>query len=116
MANEVSELESEPMDIAPVEATIVKLEPTTAGAIFGDKTMVREGQSLEDAKSRRMARIYFEGEGVNGRSAMNWPKTYHPRSDLGRFVRTYGSLPKVGMKVRAVLNGDTGFYDLDLGK
>ena len=114
--NEITELTSEPMSGKPVEVRIVKLEPTTAGEVYGDKTIVREGQSLEQAKGRRMARIFFEGEGVTGRASMNWPEHYHPKSDLGRFVRRYGSLPKVGLAVFAALNAETGFYDLDLGK
>lgn len=63
-----------------------------------------------------MVRIFFEAEGVNGHALIAWPKAYHPKSDLGRFVRRYGKLPEVGMTVSVYMNADSGFYELDLGK
>lgn len=104
------------MDLTPKPAEIVRIEALTAGEIFGDKTMAREGETLELAKARPMYRIYFEGVGVVGKTVMGKPKTLHPKSDLARFVRTYKTAPKVGLKVLAIPNSESGFWDLVLGK
>lgn len=120
-----NENDYEPKPLAggtPVEATIVALIATTAGTVFGDKVIVKTAkdgtplETLEQAKARVMRDIRFEAPGVNGHAVITWPKAYHPKSDLGRFVRRYGRLPAVGVKVFVYMNAETGFFDLDLGK
>ncbi len=92
-------------------AVIRKLIRTTAGALFGDKTQMREGETLEDAKAREMVVIEFEGEGFAGNDKMNLSTSH--KSNLARFVARYNSKPANGLVVSASLGTD-GYYKLDL--
>jgi uncharacterized cupredoxin-like copper-binding protein len=86
-------------------AKITRIIDTTAGEIFGDKTMTFEDETLEEAKARKVLWIAFEGDGLVGNATMNAPKDkVRPKSALGRFHARYGSLPRVGMVVSAHLD------------
>src|SRR6266567_3687863 len=90
-------------------ATVRKLIETTAGALFGDKTQTREGETLEDAQARKMVVIEFEGEGFAGNDKMNLSTSH--KSNVARFVARYGSVPRKGLVVSASLGTD-GYYKL----
>jgi hypothetical protein len=98
-------------------AVITRILKTTAGAIFGEKTKPREGQSLEEAKLRRTYLLYFEGaKGSVGNYPMPVPdegKVTRPKSSLGKFVARYGDKPRKGMTVSAHL-AESGWLELDL--
>lgn len=102
-------------------ATIVRLLKTTAGAVFQDRDgnfagKARDGETEEEAMSRPMLLVSYEGRGFAGEIPMNIPEVVRPNSKLGAFVARYGSLPAKGMtvSVRLVKDGDYTRAELDI--
>ena len=65
-------------------------------------------QEIAEAKKKAAIEIVCD----NGASlVVNLPsgETAHPKSTLGKFAKTYGSMPKVGLKVSTKMDTN-GFY------
>lgn len=85
--------------------TITRILETTATEVFGAK--------VEGDPDREVYVVYFEGEGFVGNNVMTKLASAHPKSNLGRFHKRWGTFPKKGMKASAHMDED-GNYHLDL--
>ena len=86
-----------------IKGKIIDCTMTTAGAAFGDsvKFNPENGETLESAKAKEMLKVLID-TGYEFDIPVHFFISMHRDSNMGKFTRRYGSVPKVGIEVTMV--------------